>query len=83
MDKSTKKPYWLVSNSWGTIWGENGFFKIVRGINHCGIEDAILAGLPVGSVLNGGANGLVYSGKICLLTILSLLWLDHNVQLKC
>jgi len=24
-------PYWKVRNSWGTYWGENGFFKVVRG----------------------------------------------------
>ncbi|KAJ0394602.1 hypothetical protein P43SY_003345 [Pythium insidiosum] len=30
--------YWHVRNSWGTYWGMNGFFKIVRGINNLGIE---------------------------------------------
>nr|ATU82857.1 secreted C13 protease-like protein [Pristhesancus plagipennis] len=39
-------PYWLVANSWSNDWGDNGFFKILRGVNHCGIEDNILAGLP-------------------------------------
>ena len=30
--------YWLVANSWGAGWGENGFFKIRRGTNECRIE---------------------------------------------
>lgn len=30
--------YWLGRNSWGTYWGDNGFFKIARGINNLGIE---------------------------------------------
>lgn len=38
--------YWLIGNSWNTDWGDNGFFRILRGENHCGIEDSISAGLP-------------------------------------
>ncbi|VDP39282.1 unnamed protein product [Heligmosomoides polygyrus] len=40
-----KTPYWLVANSWNTDWGENGYFRILRGVNECGIEHAIVAGL--------------------------------------
>ncbi|XP_037553434.1 cathepsin B [Nematolebias whitei] len=39
-------PYWLCANSWNTDWGDNGFFKILRGSNHCGIESEIVAGIP-------------------------------------
>jgi cathepsin B len=38
--------YWLCANSWNTSWGENGFFKIKRGSDECGIEDNVVAGLP-------------------------------------
>ncbi|KAE9418661.1 hypothetical protein Angca_010244, partial [Angiostrongylus cantonensis] len=31
--------YWLVANSWSVDWGENGYFRILRGVNHCGIEE--------------------------------------------
>ncbi|EPB71597.1 papain family cysteine protease [Ancylostoma ceylanicum] len=37
--------YWIVANTWNTNWGEdNGFFRILRGINHCNIEDFVVAG---------------------------------------
>jgi cathepsin B len=36
--------YWLVANSWNEQWGDNGYFKIARGTNECGIEGTISAG---------------------------------------
>jgi len=37
--------YWLGVNSWGKVWGDNGFFKIRRGTNECNIEEEVAAGL--------------------------------------
>lgn len=38
IDPENNMPYWKVQNSWGTKWGENGFFRIMRdGKCRCGI----------------------------------------------
>lgn len=39
-------PYWLVANSWNTDWGNEGYFRILRGSDECGIEKSVVAGLP-------------------------------------
>ncbi|CAL6085783.1 Cathepsin_B [Hexamita inflata] len=30
--------FWVVRNAWGSAWGEQGYFRIVRGTNECQIE---------------------------------------------
>ncbi|KHJ99377.1 papain family cysteine protease [Oesophagostomum dentatum] len=43
IDRGVK--YWLVANSWNADWGEQGFFRILRDHNECGIEERVVAGL--------------------------------------
>jgi cathepsin B len=36
--------YWICANSWGSAWGESGFFRIQQG--DCGIDSAAYACTP-------------------------------------
>jgi hypothetical protein len=38
--------YWIIRNSWGTDWGDGGFFKMERGLTDIQLEQNCVAVLP-------------------------------------
>jgi hypothetical protein len=39
--------YWICRNTWGQNWRNGGYFKMLKGVNLCGIEQDVWAAMPL------------------------------------
>jgi cathepsin X len=45
-DEASDTEYWIGRNSWGSYWGEMGYFRIKMGSDNLAIENDCTAGIP-------------------------------------
>ena len=62
VDEKNNK-YWLGRNSWGSFWGDNGNFKLLKGVNNLGIENLCYWGNVVDTWTNDVRNQTVPSSN--------------------
>jgi len=42
-----KTDYWIIKNSWGADWGENGFVRLRRGTGCCGVNTHVVTAVLI------------------------------------
>jgi cathepsin X len=55
-DEASGKDYWIGRNSWGSYWGEWGFFRMIMNGNGLAIEKDCIAGTPTFDKPNSAAQ---------------------------
>lgn len=46
-EEKTGEKFWIIQNTWGPQWGEDGFFRMRRGVDDFGIESICEAADPI------------------------------------
>ena len=75
--EATGQDFWIAKNSWGRGWGENGFIRLLRGKNLCGLATA--ASIPIGAY-GGNATALLEARKVCLVLCFCVNGCDMCIQ---
>lgn len=88
-DDSASPPYWIVKNSWGTGWGEQGYIKLAKGANTCMMSDYATSVTVSGdgpgpnptTTTTGAPSGNAFVQRTCYNSQCSLLCSEKQYEL--